>query len=162
MSLVSLQADINERRLENDAIIVFEDQYAARKRQSAARFDPQLIAAAKSMDMTPEELFDLRRWIRRVTKECKERLAREMTLVYTLNEPRDRVLEVELTSKMKAADKYPIPGGDLLDLEGIYGGVLVRGQRIYVSQAAFEQAATRYENDPVAILNGLIAERCAA
>jgi hypothetical protein len=160
MSLVSLQADINDRRLENGAAIVFEDQYPARKRQAAAQFDPKLTAQLKFLDMTPDELIELRKWARCVVKKSTERLLREMTLVYTLNEPRDRVTGVEFISKMQAADKYPIAGGELLDLDCIYGGLLVRARNVYVSETAVADALDRYE--PAHLLNGLIGERHAA
>ncbi len=157
MSLVSLQADINDRQLENGARIVFEYQRPSGDR-SNARFDPRLIASARSLDMEPEELFDLRRWLRRMTKESTERLLREMAAVYTLNEPRDIVLKTEYLTMMQVSKRYPIPGGDLLSLDDSYGGLLVSGRYIYVSEAAIADALNRYA--PGDLLNGMIKERC--
>ncbi|MCA1396113.1 hypothetical protein [Bradyrhizobium sp. BRP56] len=158
MSLVSLQADINDRQLENGARIVFEYQHPFGDR-SNARFDPQLIASARSLDMEPEELFDLRRWFRRVTKESTQRLLREMAAVYTLNEPRDIVLKTEYLTMMQVSERYPIPGGDLLSLDDSYCGLLLSGRYIYVSEAAIADALNRYA--PADLLNGMIEERCA-
>ncbi len=159
MGLISLQADINERRLENGASVVFEDQYPVRYR-SNAKFAPELIRAAQSLDITPDELFELRKWIRREINDATERLNREMAVVYTLNAARDRTTGAEFITKMEASEKYPIAGGDLLDLDYLYGGMFVREGFIFISEAAFMDATDRYE--PADILNGMFAERSAA
>ena len=50
----------------------------------------ELAEIADSLDMTREKLIAFRQWAQQTTKRCNERLAQEMTVLYTLNEPRDR------------------------------------------------------------------------
>jgi hypothetical protein len=160
MGWVSFQADIIERRVRDEARIIFEDQYPLQNFTVNVQADSELTSAAQALGMTPEKLIALREWVQRVGKENKERLLRETTLVYTLNEHRTRVLAVEFISKEEAAAKYVVAGGDLLDLDCIYRGVLVRGRYIFVSESAAAQGLSRYE--PTELLNGLIEEQCAA
>lgn len=162
MSLASLQADVIDRRIQNGARVIFEDYtyYAERD----CRLSPQgevLAELAERAGMTREELIAVRQWAQQTTKKSCERLAQEMTLVYTLNEQRDRVLAAQYVSKGEAAETTRIVlGGDLLDLDCIYGGLLVRGSYVFVSELAFEEGLKRYE--PAALLNGLIEERLTA
>src|SRR5713101_5405321 len=99
MGLVSLQADIIERRSENGARIIFEDQYPEGKPKLTPQDEPALTGRAAALGMTPAKLIALREWLQQVSKECEEALAREMTLVYKLNEQRTRVLAVHYLSK---------------------------------------------------------------
>jgi hypothetical protein len=102
----------------------------------------------------------MRQWAQRITKECTERLAQEKTLVYTLNEPRDRVLAAHYVSTGEAAEIGRTVPGDLLSLDDYFGGFLVRGRYVFVSDSAFEEGLKKYQ--PEDLLNGLIAERSAA
>jgi len=121
----------------------------------------ELAETAEEFGMTREKLIAMRRWVQRVNKECTERLAREMTVMYTLNEPRDRVLAAQYLTKHDAAEAArTVAPGDLLDLDCVYGGVMVRGIYIFVSEDAIEDGLQRYA--PEDLLNGLIHERAAA
>jgi len=157
MGLVSLDADIVDRRSESGARVIYEYQQTS---ISHAQLDPQaskIASMAKSLGMTPAELIEFRQWVRRVTKECDERLANEMTVVYTLNKQRTRILKVEYVTKAEATEVAPVAGGELLDLDQIFGGVLVRGCYVFVSDQALEDGLTRYR--PHELLDGLISER---
>jgi hypothetical protein len=162
MSLVSLEADIIERRVQDGARAIFENYtfYAANDSRLSPKGE-ELAETAEEFGMTREKLIAMRRWVQQVTKECNERLAREMTVMYTLNEPRDRVLAAQYLTKHDAAEtaRTVVPG-DLLDLDDIYDGVLVRSTYIFVSEKAIEDGLERYE--PEDLLNGLIHERAAA
>jgi hypothetical protein len=161
MGLASLQADIVDRRSQNGARLIFEDQYPHGHSKPNLQGDSTLTAAAEALGMTPAKLIALRKWVTRVTKECNERLSREMTLVYTLNEQRTRVLAVKYMPKGEAAEMAKVvPGGELLDLDHLYGGMLVRCGYVFVSEALLREGLRKYA--PPALLNGLIEERRAA
>jgi hypothetical protein len=162
MSLVSLEADIVERRVQDGARIIFENYtYFAPNDSRLSPRGEELAETAEEFGTTREKFIALRQWVQKVTKECHERLAREMTVMYTLNEPRDRVLAAQyLTKHDAAAIARTVVPGELLDLDDVYGGVMVRGTYIFVSEMAIEDGLTRYQ--PEDLLNGLIYDRTAA
>ena len=69
-------------------------------------------------------------------------------------------MAAQYVSTGEAAEIAGTVPGDLLSLDDMYGGVLVRGSHIFVSELALEEGLKRYE--PEALLNGLIHERLAA
>jgi hypothetical protein len=150
-----------ERRVGNGARVIYEDYtyFAARDERLSPKGE-ELAEIADSLDMTREELIELRQWVQQTSKRCSERLAREMTFIFTLNEPRDRVLNTQYLTKGDAAKLAPVVPGDLLDLDGIFGGLIVCGSHIFVSESAVEDGLKRY--GPVRLLNGLFDERLAA
>jgi hypothetical protein len=162
MGLPSLLSDIIERRAQNGARVVFEDYtYFAANDSKLSPKGEELAETAEEFGMTREKFIALRQWVQEISKSSRERLAREMTVMYTLNEPRDRVLSVEyLTKQDAAANARTVVPGELLDLDDVYGGVMVRGTYIFVSEKAVEDGLQRYAPDD--LLNGLIHERAAA
>lgn len=162
MGFRSLQDDIIERRAENGARVIFETfgSFFSNDPRLSPRGE-ELAETAEELGMTREKLFYLRAWVQKVTRRSKERLAREMTVMYTLNEPRDRILAAKYLTKQEAAELAPtVVPGELLDLDEMYGGVMVRGRHIFVSEDAIADGLTRYE--PEELLNGLIHERAEA
>lgn len=94
-----------------------------------------------------------------MTNESNDRLSTEMTAVFTLNAERSRVISFQAMQKGQAAEKtMAVVGGDLLDLDEIYGGLLVRGIYIFVSELALARGIEEYGANA---LNGLISERAA-
>jgi hypothetical protein len=161
MSLVSYLADITERRAEHDARVIFEDfTYHARGDCRLSPKGEELAALAEEWGTSREKLIAMRQWAQRITKECEERLARELVVLFTLNEARDLVLGKQYITKGEAAEIAYTPGGDILDLDDIYGGLLVRGRYIFISETAVIDGLKRYEPD--SLLNGLIHERAVA
>jgi hypothetical protein len=161
MSLVSYLADITERRTENLASVVFEDYtYHAKGDCGLSPKGQELVELAEEWGTTREKLIAMRQWAQRITKECTERLAQEKTLIYTLNEPRDRVLAARYVSTGEAAEIGCAVPGDLLSLDDYFGGLLVQGRYVFVSDSTFEEGLKKYR--PEDLLNGLIAERSAA
>lgn len=162
MGFKSLQDDVIERRAENGARVIFETYgcYFSNDLRLSPRGE-ELAETAEELGMSRRKLIFLRLWLQRVTRECEERLAREMTVMYTLNEPRDRILAAKYLTKQEAAELAPmVVPGELLDLDEMYGGVMVRGRHIFVSEDAIADGLTRYE--PEELLNGLIHERAEA
>jgi hypothetical protein len=53
-------------------------------------------------------------------------------------------------------------GGDLLDLDCEFGGMITCEDYIFVSEQAAVEALRKYEPEPVALLNGLLAEVVAS
>jgi len=161
MSRVSYLDDITERRAENRASVIFENYtYLAKSDRKLSPKGEELAETAEFFEMTREKFIQVRRLIQEESRICRERLAREKTLIYTLNEPRDRVLVVQYVSTGEAAEIGRAVPGDLLSLDDYYGGLLVRGRYVFVSDLAFEEGIKKYR--PEDLLNGLIEERSAA
>src|SRR5438046_2007951 len=74
MGWVSFQADIIERRVQDEARIIFEDQYPVGNFTVSAQANSELASSAQALGMTQEKLIALREWLQRVGKESKERL----------------------------------------------------------------------------------------
>jgi len=161
MSWVSLQSDIVERRVRDGARVIFEDYtYFAKRDRRLSPKGEELAELAERAGMTRERLIALRQWVQQTNKKCRERLAQEMTMVYTLSEQID-VLSAQYLSKGEAAEMTGVVlPGELLDLDEIHRGLLVRGSYIFVSELALKKGLKRY--GPVELLNGLIDERMAA
>jgi hypothetical protein len=161
MSLVSLQGDIVERRVQDGARIIFENYtYLAERDRRLSPKGEELAEIAESLGITREKLISARQWIQQMNEECHERLAREMTTVYTLSEQVD-VVSAQLLSKGEAAEMTGVvTPGELLDLDDVYRSLLVRPHYIFVSESALERGLKRY--GPIELLNGLIDERMAA
>jgi hypothetical protein len=145
--------DIALRRCEDGARIVYEYQHP----QPA----PSYSQPWGSLGLSPEKLADLRNWVQRVNKECEERLAREMVLHYEFNKERTTVVAAQYVTKGDAAKAAFVPGGELLDLDVLYGGALVLGRHIFISEAAFERCLLRHGSDLTtsALFDDLFAER---
>jgi hypothetical protein len=166
MGLASLQADIIDRRSQNGARIIFEDQYPQGDALLSPQGDPALAAMAAAVGMTPGELIAIREWAQRMTKECNERLSREMTLVYTLDEETlheqwTKVVAVEYVLKREAVEMTKVAGGQLLDLDRMYGGLLACNRYVFVSEKVFRERRCKYDN-AVTLLEELMEERWAA
>jgi hypothetical protein len=161
MSLVSYLADITERRVRDGARFVFEDYtYRAKYDRKLSPKGQELVELADEWETTREKLIAMRQWMRRVTKECNERLAREKVVLCTLNEARDQVIRKQYITKDEASRIAPVPGGDILDLEDVYGGMLVRGRYLLISESAVVEGLKKYGSDD--LINGLIKERADA
>src|SRR5712691_1816776 len=81
MGWVSYQADIIERRVRDEATIIFEDQYPVGNFTVNTEAHSEFASTAQAFGMTLEKFIALREWLQRAGKECKERLLREKTLV---------------------------------------------------------------------------------
>lgn len=153
MALAKHQEEIIERRGRNGARIVYEYQYPHGNADDTRSANP--------FGYTPEKMAELRAFVRKVTQECEERLSKEMTLVYKLNDERTCAFPLGYMTKGEAAGKAPVVlGGELLDLDNMYGGLLVRHGYIFVSDAKLEHGLRRYPRE--SLLSGLIDEKLAA
>lgn len=161
MGAVSFRGDVVDRRIEHAARITVDDyvQYVKLDHRLSPKGE-ELEEMARDLGMTRAGLIELRKWAQQVTRTSKERLAREMTLLYTLNAKRDRILGAQYLIKAAAADVASVVPGDLLDLDEIYGGLMVQGVYVLVSDQTLARGLRKYR--PEALLGGLIAERAAA
>jgi hypothetical protein len=156
MGFASLQADIIDRRSENGASIIYEDQFPQGDVKFAPPKDLAYTAKADRWELTAAE----REFLLGVLKQCEERLSREMTLVCKLNEQKTHLREAHYLSKGEAAKMTEaVPGGMLLDLDHVYGGMLFCGTYLFVSEQTLAEGLCKYEHTPVALLRGLLAER---
>jgi hypothetical protein len=129
MGLSSLLDTITERRVENNASVIFEDYtYLAKTNRKLSPKGEEIAETAEFLEMTWEKFISLRRWLQEISKKSRERLAQEKTLVYTLNEPRDRVVAAQYVSTGEAAEIGRAVPGDLLSLDDYFGGLLVQGR----------------------------------
>jgi hypothetical protein len=98
-----------------------------------------LSAVAETIGTTPARVMALRAWVERVTKECAERLACEM-IVVCKREAQRTVVQVKYMSKGEAAEIVPdFCGGDLLDLDDLYGGTLWCDGYMLLSERKFAE-----------------------
>ncbi len=140
MGLASLQADIINHRIENRAAVL--DEYQPSFTQGDWRASQGVTLGWRPI--RPAVLIAARELLDRLSKECAERLAREMTLVYSLNEQRSRVQAVHYLSKGEAAEMTKaVMGGELLDLDCGYGGMLLRDNYISDGGGRLTQIRTR-------------------
>ncbi|WFU42220.1 hypothetical protein QA640_07020 [Bradyrhizobium sp. CB82] len=154
MSWVSLQSDIIERRGRDGARVIYEDYtYFAEHDRRLSPKGEELAEIAEGLGMTREKLIAMRKWMQETTK----RLVREMATVYTLNEQLDIVKAQHLPKSEAAELTGVVVPGELLDLDDVYGGLLVRRGYIFVSDMAREHGLKKY--GPVELLNGLIDEQ---
>jgi hypothetical protein len=110
---------------------------------SLAPSDPD-EATARKLGMTPEKLREVRAWVQKTTKECNERLAREKVLVFKLNEQRTLMTTIGYMTKDEASKVAWIAGGELLDLDDLYGGMFVRADHFFISENKLLDAERRY------------------
>jgi|ERR1700730_10574997 hypothetical protein len=151
----SKRGDDLERRIENGAGVL--DEYQPSFTQGDWRTSQGVTLGLPAELIAAGELISL------LNKECAERLSREMTLVYTLNEQRTRVLAHRSLSKGEAVEMtQAVMGGELLDLDCGYRGMLLRERYIFVSERTAVEGLRKHGPEPVALLNGMLAERLAA
>jgi hypothetical protein len=165
MGLISLAADIADAQLEKGARgyidpFIFPEQ---RRAEPARSSDPD-EEAAQRWNMTPQKLRELRLFIQQTNKECEERLAREKVLVYKLNEQRTWMTPVGYITKGEAANvvRWVVPG-ELLDLDGLYGGMFIRADHLFISENLILDGLQRHGSNITAgnLVNRLIDERCS-
>jgi hypothetical protein len=144
----------------------FDEQREAERKnileriEQADREQRERLAAARGQRKNPSDDFSL---IREIFKECEERLSREKLLVYKLNEQRTRVESFNYLYKREAVEKTKVAmGGDLLDLDCEFSGMIMCEDYIFVSEETAVEALRKYEPEPVALLNGLLAEVAAS
>jgi hypothetical protein len=161
MSWVSYYGDITERQVQNGARVIFENYtYLARHDNKLSPKGEELAETAEFLEMSREKFIALRQWMQEISKTSRERMAQEKTLVYTLNESRDRVLAAQYVSTGEVAEIGRAVPGDLLSLDDSYGGLLVSGRYVFVSDLTVREGLKKYKPD--ALLNGLITEGLAA
>lgn len=114
-------------------------------------------------NMKPEKLREFRLWIQKTIKECDERLAREKVALYKLNEQRTFMKPVGYMTKGEAINvARGAIGGELLDLDNVYGGMFVRADHLFISENKLVDGLRRYGSDvePGVLISRLIDERC--
>ncbi len=139
MALAKHLEEILTRRRENGARIVDEFLHP---RETLGRSD-----SSDPFNFSPEELAALRALVQRFAREAKERLAREMTLVFKLNKERTRLWGVGYLTKGEAAEIACAIPGELLDLDALYGGIHIFNDHLFISDDMLFSAIQRYGSD---------------
>ncbi len=129
MALAKHHEEIGERRRENNARIIDEFDYPRATSQSA-----------EWAAIPHGEVIRLRLWVQRVNRECEERLSREMLVVYKLNKQRTILTPLGYMPKAEAVKTARwVAGGELLDLDDLYGGIFIRADHLFISETKFLQ-----------------------
>jgi hypothetical protein len=110
--------------------------------------------------MSPETVRQLKELIARESKVWTKRLESEMVLAYRANKERTVATNVGFITKAEAVKTTGAPFGWLLDLDSIWGGSLVFGDHLYISEAKLAQSVQRYGADE--FFNGILNEGRAA
>jgi hypothetical protein len=139
MALAKHHEEILMRRRENGARIVDEFLYP---QETLRRSDPSDL-----FDLSPDELAELRALVQRFTREAKERLAREMTLVFKFNKERTKFWGVGYLTKGEAAEIASVIPGELLELDALYGGMHIFNDHLFISDDLLFSALQRYGSD---------------
>jgi hypothetical protein len=157
--LNSLYEDIIERRCGNGARIGYEYQYETRAGLQL-RNSRAVTGSSQPPWYTPEKQAAFLAWFNPIIKECMERLAREKVLVYKLNEQRTELSGVGYLTKEETEALAWVLGGEMLDLDHVYGGILFRNDYLIISENKFEQGLRRYGSDiePGDLIEHLIRE----
>jgi hypothetical protein len=149
MALAKHHEEIILRRSDHGARIVYEYQHPQGATKRGADPD-QLRSAGRSGDrpeLTPEKWVALKATIDRMINECNERLAREMTAVFKLNEQKTKLSKVGFVTKSEAAAVTGVHERELLELDSVYGGTFVRSGHLFISEIAFVNGVRTYGTD---------------
>ena len=136
------EKDVLQARLENDAAVVNEYQPAwsnIRHTQPAEK-DPYLFS--------PEQVASLWAFIERASKECKERMSREKVVVYERTRSNENEINLTLIAYMTKTEadrlRTGLTGGELLDIDAVHIGIMLSGDYLLVSEAAFLRGLQRH------------------
>lgn len=161
MSLVSLAEHDADKQIERGARGYISPFIFPQPTAAADSPDPD-EAAARFFKMTPQKFRELRQWILETNKECEERLASEMVLVFRLNDQRTFMIRVGYMSKAQAVKTVRwVAAGDLLDLDNLYSGIFIRADHLFITENKIADGLRRYgsEIEPRDFINRLITER---
>jgi len=156
------EKDIIERRLENGACVVNEYQPMRGNNWPVASDD------SETWQLSPEQVMLTRQFFERVNKECEERMAREKVIVYKfvkLNERQTALTLLEHMTKAEAVElRAGVTGGQLLDLDAVYMGILLSDGYLFISENAMVRGLRKYGSDValITLIEGLFEEKGAA
>lgn len=140
------EKDVIGRRLENRARVVNEYQPMQSNSASPEKHQPTLC------HISFEERARLLEFIDQINKKCRERMAREKVLVYKLEQMADGVLVAYSLDWMTKADadkniRAGVAGGELLDLDPVYIGILYRKYYLFLSENALTRSIDEFGPD---------------
>jgi hypothetical protein len=160
------EKDVIERRFENGAAIIFEYQHPHASSLRITR--PQTLGTSshKSFELSHEQKKRLRAFFEKAKREADEQLAREKTFVFRLSKDRTLFWTLGYMTKREACDNTlgGMGGGVLRELDGLYRGVLIFCDHLYISETTFARALERYGEEiaPAFLIDHLCRERLAA
>jgi hypothetical protein len=166
MALTSLLADIIERRCADGARVISEYQPSLRGRWPV---DPR-PKGERPMQQSPTKEEWMRAWgiilqvVQKHEQRYQLRLAEEMTFFFKFNADRTELSDGKYLTKGEASQLTGAPWGQILDLEQMFGGVLVWGSYLFIAEAKVMDAFRRYGSDLTLshMINDIAEERTAA
>jgi hypothetical protein len=161
MALAKHHEEIIERRCENGARTLFEYQHPqVRQHPNAGRPIRQFP--------TRDEMIGAWETFRQVFQKNKQkyhrRLAQETTFLFKFNAGGIGLSESKYLTKGEAIKLTGVPWGQILDLESIYGGLLLHGSYLFIAEAKVTDALRRYGSDFTlsTLIDDIAEERAAA
>jgi hypothetical protein len=162
MGLSSLHADITERRCENRARIWDEYQYPQSPREHLQA--DRVIREVPTIDETIAAFEALHKAFEKNEPKYQRRLARETTFVFKYDAEQMVLIDGKYLSKGEAAKLTEVPWGHILDLETVFGGMLLRGSYLFIAEQRVMDAQLKYGSDLTlsALIDDIIKERMQA
>lgn len=137
MALAKHHEEIIERRSRNGALIVYEYQHSSGDRRAAEPRSP--------LDLSPEKWAEVRAFVHEINERCKQRYATEMTLLYKLNKERTIATGIGFMTKGEASEIADgVLSCEILDLDNVYGGIMVRADYLFISKAKLEAGLLKH------------------
>ncbi len=104
-------------------------------------------AASSDPGETDPDGIEFHRWLHPIIKKNKERLAREKVAVFRFNERRTFMTTVGYMTIGEASKACGVWSGELLGLDGRYGGVAIHGNHLFISDKKMIDGIRRYGPD---------------
>jgi hypothetical protein len=162
MALAKHYEETIERMLTNDAREVFQYQH------------PQSCRSPQKADRPIRQFPTKDEWMRawkRILQvfqknepKYQRRLAQETTFVFKFDAAQMLLFDGKYLSKGEAAKLTGVPWGHILDLEDMFGGVLLRGSHLFIAEQRVTEAQRKYGSDLTlsALIDDIIKERMQA
>jgi hypothetical protein len=159
MALAKHYEETIERMLANDAREVFQYQY------------PKGCRSPRKPDRPIQQFPTKDEWVRawkcifqvfqKNEPKYQRRLAQETTFVFKFDAEQMVLFDGKHLSKGEAARLTGVPWGHVLDLENVFGGVLLRGSFLFIAEERVMDAQCKYGSDLTlsALIDDIIKER---
>jgi hypothetical protein len=165
--------EITERLSANEARIIYEYQHPqanVKRVASTESFTKQRRIADVPPIPSDDEWAAVSDFVRRANEKYKERLSREMVVLFKLKEQRTEmsaeyvISPVGCFTKGEAAELTGVSGGELLDLDNLYGAIIGRTGYLFISESREQHGIRKYGSDVTvaALIDDLIKERQVA
>jgi hypothetical protein len=164
MALAKHHEEIFERRCANGARILSEYQHPQGRYRPPEKCLERPIRAFPTRDDMIAACETIRQVFQKNKQKYQQRLAQETTFLLKFNADGIGLSESRYLTKGEAAELSGAPWGHILDLENIYGGLLLRGSYLFISEETVSDGLRRYGSDFTLslLIDDIARERAAA